>query len=89
MTTMVEPTGISSGCATNIPVTTITNDEIIPNNNVFLKLFVSWLAIIEGKTTRAEINNVPIVLTPITMKKAVKPASKYPRIWTFTFENFA
>ena len=48
----------------------MTIEEIIPKSNVFLKLFVSWDEMTDGKMTNAEMSRVPIVRTPITIKNA-------------------
>lgn len=54
------------------------SEETIPMVKVPLKLLVSCELMTEGKTTSAEISKVPMVRTPITMKNAVSPASRYP-----------
>lgn len=48
-------------------ITDSTADKI----TIPLKLFVSFLAIIAGKTIKLEINNVPINLIPKTTTNAV------------------
>lgn len=46
-------------------------DNIADKITIPLKLFVSFLAMIAGKTIKLEINSVPINLIPKTTTKAV------------------
>jgi len=87
--TMDALAGISRGCANRMP----NNEEItaimIPNKKVCLKVVEILDAIAAGNIIREVMSNTPIDLTPITINKDVKMASKYRMNVTFTFRNTA
>lgn len=72
---MVEPAGIPKKCANIIPEILTTALMIKPRTTICLKLFEIICEDTAGKMMKAEINRVPMVLTPITMMMAVKIAN--------------
>ena len=68
--TILAPVGKLSTNEITIPHTKQTTAIIHAIIIILLKLFVSFLDIIAGKTIKLEINNVPIILIPITTTKA-------------------